>query len=74
MTISMDQLVKPNMNNILKLHATLTSIVSNRDAMFIARLWKEFQEAMRIELKLVQLSIQRLTRGQSMTTFQILED
>lgn len=36
----------------MKLHGTLASIVSDRDAWFIARVWKEFQETLDNESKL----------------------
>ena len=39
------------MDNIVRLHGTPVSIVSDRDARFTAKIWKEFQEAMGTELK-----------------------
>lgn len=51
MTMRMDQLVKLYMDNIVKLLGTSISIASNRDSWFTARVWKEFQEAIGIELK-----------------------
>ena len=42
MTMNMDQLVKLYMDNIVRLHGTPLSIVSDRDARFTARVWKEF--------------------------------
>lgn len=39
------------MDNIVKLHSTPISMVSDRDASFTARVWTEFQEAMGAELK-----------------------
>lgn len=46
MTMSMDRLVKLYMENRVKLHGTPSSIVSDKDARFTARVWKEFQAAM----------------------------
>lgn len=39
------------MDNIVKLYSTPISIVSDRDARFIARVQKEFQEAIGKEFK-----------------------
>ena len=49
--MSMQQLVKLYTDNIVKLHGTPISIVSDRDVRFTSRIWKEFQDAMGTELK-----------------------
>lgn len=45
MTMSMDQLVQPYMSNIVKLHGTHISKLSNTGVRFRSRVRKEFQEA-----------------------------
>ena len=73
MTMSMDKLVQLYMDNIVRLHGTPVSIVSDRDARFNAKIWKEFQEAMGTELKF-STAFHPQTDGQSERTIQILED
>lgn len=51
MAMSVNKLVQVYMENIMRLYGIHISIVSDRDARFTARIWKEFQETMGIELK-----------------------
>ena len=69
----MDKLVQLYMDNIVRLNGTPVSIVSDRDARFTGKIWKEFQEAMGTELK-VSTAFHPQTDGQSERTIQILED
>ena len=71
--MSMQQLVKLYTDNIVKLHGTPISIVSDRDARFTSRIWKEFQNAMGTELKF-STAFHPQTDGQSERTIQVLED
>lgn len=48
----MDKVVELYMENIVRLHDTPVSIVSNRDARFTSRVWKEIYEATGAELKI----------------------
>ena len=73
MTMSMQQLVKLYIDNIVKLHGMPISIVSDRDARFTSRIWKEFQNAMGTELKF-STAFHPQTDGQSERTIQVLED
>lgn len=61
------------MENIVKLRGTHISIVSNRDARFIARVWKEFQKAMGTKLKISTIFHPQID-VQSERTIQIQED
>ena len=69
----MDKLVQLYMDNIVRFHGTPVSIVSDRDARFTSKVWKEFQEAMGTELKF-STTFHPQTDGQSERTIQILED
>ena len=71
--MSMEQLVKLYMDNIVRLHRTPVTIVSDRDPRFTSKLWKEFQEAMGTELKF-STAFHPQTNGQSERTIQVLED
>ena len=73
MNMSMQQLVKLYTDNMVKLHGTPISIVSDRDARFTSRIWKEFQNAMGTELKF-STAFHPQTDGQSERTIQVLED
>ena len=73
MNMSMEQLVKLYMDNIVRLHGTPVTIVSDRDPRFTSKLWKEFQEAMGTELRF-NTAFHPQTDGQSERTIQVLED
>ena len=70
--MSMEQLVKLYMDNIVKLHGTPV-IVCDRDPRFTSKLWKEFQEVMGTELRF-STAFHPQTDGQSERTIQVLED
>ena len=73
MTMSMQQLVKLYTDNIVKLHGPPISIVSDRDARFTSRIWKEFQDAMGTELKF-STTFHPQTDGQLERIIQTLKD
>ena len=73
MNMSMEQLVKLYMDNIVRLNGTPVTIVSDRDPRFTSKLWKEFQEAMGTELRF-STAFHPQTDGQSEMTIQVLED
>ena len=57
---SMDRLVELYVDEIVRLHGVLLSIVSDRDPRFTSRFWKELQLAWELGL----ISIQHSTRRQ----------
>ena len=61
------------MDNIVKLHGTPITIVSDRDPRFTSKLWREFQEAMCTKLRF-SIAFHPQTDGQSERTIQVLED
>ena len=71
--MSMEQLVKLYMDNIVRLHGTPVTIVSYRDPRFTSKLWKEFQEAMGTELRF-STTFHPQTDGQSERMIQVPED
>lgn len=60
-------------DEIVRLHGVLVSIVSNRDPNFVSRFWKSLQRAMGTELRF-STSFHPQTDGQSERTIQTLED
>nr|GFD38357.1 putative reverse transcriptase domain-containing protein [Tanacetum cinerariifolium] len=58
---------------IVRLHGTPTSIVSDRDPRFTSRFWKGLQKAWGTRLKFIT-SFYPQTNGQSERTIQTLED
>ena len=60
------------MDNVVRLHGTPVTIVSDRDPRFTSKLWKEFQEAMGTELRF-STAFHPQTDGQSERTIQVLE-
>nr|GFC14160.1 retrotransposon protein, putative, Ty3-gypsy subclass [Tanacetum cinerariifolium] len=58
---------------IVRLHSTLTSIVSDRDPRFTSRFWKGLQKAWGNRLKF-SIAFHPQTDGQSERTIQTLED
>ena len=60
-------------DEIVRLHGVLVSIVADRDPKFVSRLWKSLQKAMGTELRFMT-TIHPQTDGQSERTIQTLED
>lgn len=59
MAMSIDQLVKLYVDNIVKLLCTAMSIVSDRDARFTIRVWEKFKKLWEWNSSLVQVSNHR---------------
>ncbi|KAI5350328.1 hypothetical protein L3X38_003219 [Prunus dulcis] len=72
-TYSLTKLAKLFVDKIVRLHGTLVSIVSDRDARFTSRFWRCLQEAMGTRLQF-SIAIHPQTDGQSERTIQTLED
>ncbi|XP_028122577.1 uncharacterized protein LOC114319719 [Camellia sinensis] len=66
-----DKLANLYVNEIVKLHRILLSIVSNRDPKFTSRFWQSLQQAFRTELRLSS-TYHPQTDGQSERTIQTL--
>lgn len=71
--MSMQQLVKLCMDNILRLHGTRISLVSDRDTRFTSCVRKVFQDVTGTKLKF-RIDFYPQTNGQSERTIQVLED
>nr|GFB08210.1 DNA/RNA polymerases superfamily protein [Tanacetum cinerariifolium] len=70
---SISKLVETFRQEIIRLHGTPTSIVSDRDPRFTSRFWKGLQKAWGTRLKF-STSFHPQTEGQSERTIQTLED
>ena len=70
---SMDRLAKLYVDEIVRLHGVLLSIVSNRDPGFTSRFWKELQSALDTHLNF-STTFHPQTDGQSERLIQVLED
>ena len=70
---SMDSLADLYVNEIVKLHGILVSIVSDRDPRFTSRFWKELQSAFGTRLNF-STAFNPQTDGQSERVIQVLED
>jgi hypothetical protein len=70
---SVDKLAKLYVNEVIRLHRVLVSIMSDRDPRFTSRLWPSLQQALRIKLNL-STTFHPQTDGQSGRTIQTLED
>jgi hypothetical protein len=73
MTDSVDKLAKLYVNEVIRLHGVLISIISDRDPRFTSRLWPSLQQAMGTKLNL-STTFHPQTDGQSKRTIQTLED
>ena len=73
MDMTMSTLMDLYMTNIVRLHGTPLTIISDRDPRFTSRIWKEFQEAMGSQLKF-STAFHPQTDGQSERAIQVLED
>ena len=70
---SMDHLADLYVNEIVRLHGILISIVSDRDPRFMSRFWKELQSAFGTRLNF-STAFHPQTDGQSERVIQVLED
>ena len=61
------------MNEIVRLHGILVSIVSDRDPRFTSRFWKELQSVFGMRLNF-STAFHPQTDGQSERVIQVLED
>ena len=73
MTDPVDKLAKIYVNEVVRLHGVLISIVSNQDPRFTSRLWPNIQCALGTNLN-ISTSFHPQTDGQSDRVIQILED
>ena len=64
---SLDKVAKLYIDEIVKLHGILVSIMSDRDSRFTSRLWKSLQEAMGTKLRF-HMAFHPQTDGQSERT------
>ena len=72
-TWNKQQLVSAYVHHVVRLHGVPSDIVSDRDARFVSRFWKELQEALGTELKM-STAYHPLTDGHTERTNQVLED
>ena len=70
---SMDLLAELYVNEIVKLHGILISIVSDRDPQFTSRFWKELQSALGTRRNF-STTFRPQINGQSLRVIQVLED
>ena len=70
---SLDQLAELYVKEIVRLHGTPSSIVSDRDPRFTSHFWKSLQDAMGTKLHF-STAFHPQTDGQSERTIQTLED
>ena len=70
---SIDRLAELYVDEIVRLHGVLFSIVSDRDPRFTSRFWKELQSALGTKMKF-STTFHPQTYGQSERLIQVLED
>ncbi|GKV11326.1 hypothetical protein SLEP1_g22590 [Rubroshorea leprosula] len=70
---SIEKLANMYMEEIVKLHGVLVSIVSDRDTRFLSHFWTSLQQALGTQLNF-SIAFHPQTDGQSERTIQILED
>ena len=73
MTDSVDKLAKIYVNEVIRLHGVLVSIMPKWDPRFTSRLWPSLQRALGTKLNLSTTSHPQMD-GQSRRTIQTLED
>ena len=73
MTFTLKECCRLFIREIFWLHEVLVSIVSNRQPIFTAHFWKNFQKAMGTQLTM-STTFHPQTDGQSERTIHILED
>ena len=72
-TWNKQKLASAYVHHVLRLHGVPNDIVSDRDARFVSRFWKELQETLGTELKM-STAFHPMTDGQTKRTNQVLED
>ncbi|GKV13463.1 hypothetical protein SLEP1_g24465 [Rubroshorea leprosula] len=70
---SIEKLANMYMDEVVKLHGVLVSIVSDRDTRFLSHFWTSLQQALGTQLNF-NTAFHPQTDGQSERTIQILED
>ena len=73
MDFSLEKLAQLYIKEIMRLHGVPSSIISDRDPSFTARLWRSIHEALDTKLHF-STSFHPQTDGQSERVIQILED
>ena len=73
MTFTLERLCRLYIQETVRLHGVLVSIVSGRDLRFTAHFWKSFQKAMGTRLTM-STAFHPQTDGQSEGTIQVLEN
>ena len=73
MTFTLEEFYQLYIQEIVRLHRVLVSIVSDRDPRFTAHFWKSFQKAMGTRLTM-STTFHPQTDGQSESTIYVLED
>ena len=73
MTFTLEDFCRLYIQEIVRLHGVLVSIVSDRDPIFMAYFWKSFQRSMGIQL-MMSIAFHPYMDGQLKRTIQILED
>ena len=73
MTFTLEEFYWLYIQQIVRLHGVLVSIVSDKDPMFTTHFWKSIQKAMRAQLTM-STAFHPQTDGQSKRIIQILED
>ena len=72
-TYSLSKLMELYIREIIRLHGTPVSIISDRDPRFTSRFWPSLQEALGTRLRF-SIAFHPQTDGQSERTIQVLED
>ena len=73
MTFTLEEFCGLYIQEIVRLHGVLVSIVSDRDLRFTTHFWKSFQRAMGTQL-MMSTAFHPQKNGQSERTIQVLED
>ena len=70
---SLDQLARLYIKEVIRLHGTPLSIISDRDLRFTSKFWKSLQRCLKTDLNFSTAFLPQ-TDGQSECTIQTLED
>ena len=73
MNFTLEEFCRLYIQEIVRLHGVLVSIVSDRDPRFTAHFWKSFQRAMGTQL-MMSIAFHPQKNGKSERTIQVLED